>query len=674
MRTATILLAGLTLQAGIRGAAGFTIGKDQPHTIVIPAKPDEVCRFAAAELAKHLQLVFGLDVPIVREGASTAGSGTFQIGIRPPGDGTALSPEEARYEITPAAIYLYGDDDLEGAGLKSPFPGPDRRAAQKALDLKNARTGTLFAVYEFLEHELGVHWLMPGDHGIAYTARSRQTLRPKRHRWTTRLIRRHMRVGQPWSQLNSNSAHVGQLNIPPEFRVTEQQAAAREMMDLTWLRRMRMGCRELVRFGHSNRNWWKIFHEKHPEYFALVNGKRKAVRGKEDRVKLCISNPAVAEQKIQFWLREAKRTGRTKYFSAGPNDGGGFCECAKCRALDVALPGEKPMSHLTDRYVWYWNKLLGMIREHYPDAIVTAGAYSRYFEPPRRERLLPGIYLTFVAGKGYTLEQCRRVWKGWADAGVSGIFLRPNQLAVARNPIVTDADKAYFQVFRLGYANKMLGTDFGGAFGNWANASMMYYIMAKAHVDPTKSFEHWEDEYCAAYGAAAPEAKAYFQHWRAVHAKNPLGDKRYGGTLYKKAQEYYEPAPFQQAARILDRAAAKPLLPSQKALVQQLVLANRHNHLWLKAIATGNEAREKDASSAARQASLAATRELWDYRLKHKDELDMNWAWVFTIEGRKYGDRARIQHWRQAGKLNAASMAAVRFEDKHDRHPDMGDQ
>ena len=48
-------------------------------------------------------------------------------------------------------------------------PGELKNKIQsEALNLANNRAGTLFAVYNFLENELGIKWIKPGDDGIFY--------------------------------------------------------------------------------------------------------------------------------------------------------------------------------------------------------------------------------------------------------------------------------------------------------------------------------------------------------------------------------------------------------------------------------------------------------------------------------------------------------------------------
>ncbi|MBN1671500.1 MAG: DUF4838 domain-containing protein [Kiritimatiellae bacterium] len=674
----TLTVSCLAFALSRAGLQAFTLSAGQACTIVVPEKPNAVDQFAAAELARHLKLVFGADARTVKTAENTAGAGLFCVGIRPESDPKPFEPEESRYLITPAAVYLYGEDRL-GGGLRTPFPGDDAWMAKQVLSLKFNRTGTLFAVYDFLEYELGVHWVGPGDEGIVYRPLPRIQLPPKSHAWVPRLKKRHIRPsGWSWRSLNAERGHVAQKYAPEEFRFTEQSAAAAEKDVLVWLRRMRMGCSENVPFGHSFMHMWTRYGKDHPDWFAVEKkgGGRPSNPSRPDRLKLCVSNPEVAETIVADWAKglKANPPKGTPYLRACPNDGGGFCLCEKCLALDVRRPGEPELAHLTDRYVIFWNRLVTLARQHDPNAMVCSYAYSRYFEPPRRERLKPGIILGFVAGKGTSYEECAQLWSGWKEAGVTAMVLRPNQLYAARIPVLSDIDKKVFDVFQLGLKNRMIATDYDTQLGNWANYGLTYYTTAKAHVDPSKPFEHWENEYLTAYGAAAPEVREYFHYWRRVFDANvKLGENaKFGNALWETLHKWYTDADFARARDVLQRARARRLAPSEQARVEQLLLANEHNRLWVNAIARGHEAFAENGGKgpAPLAASRGATRALFDYRLANRDRLGMHWPWVFATEIRQYKDAARIQYWLKKGGLARADGRPSEEE----RRTDLGDE
>ncbi len=80
-------------------------------------------------------------------------------------------------------------------------------------------------------------------------------------------------------------------------------------------------------FGHS---WEAAFDlrkgetfAQHPDWFALVNDQRRPPQ-------MCTTNPEVIARMVDYVLR-----GKEDIMNISPSDGGGFCECDRCRALDV---------------------------------------------------------------------------------------------------------------------------------------------------------------------------------------------------------------------------------------------------------------------------------------------------------------------------------------------------
>ena len=73
----------------------------------------------------------------------------------------------------------------------------------------------------------------------------------------------------------------------------------------------------------------------HPEWFALVKGKRQGITDLSGHdSQLCTSNPEVIEKLAQGLVETIQADPTIEVISLTPNDGGGFCECKNCEALD----------------------------------------------------------------------------------------------------------------------------------------------------------------------------------------------------------------------------------------------------------------------------------------------------------------------------------------------------
>jgi len=70
------------------------------------------------------------------------------------------------------------------------------------------------------------------------------------------------------------------------------------------------------------------YFENHPEYFALVNGKRIPYG------QLCLTNPAVFEITVQQLKQEMAAHPSVKYWSVSQNDNYDYCQCANCKKRD----------------------------------------------------------------------------------------------------------------------------------------------------------------------------------------------------------------------------------------------------------------------------------------------------------------------------------------------------
>ncbi|MCK5805241.1 MAG: DUF4838 domain-containing protein, partial [Lentisphaeria bacterium] len=383
----TWLLAVFAMTAAsLRGAD--TVRIDPANAVItLPAKASRAAVEAADELRMHLKLITAIDLPIIAGAPVPPAKYPFHIGVAAPGRDEPLAPEEARWVVGQNATYLYGDNF-------------------------KTRRGVLYAVYCFLEEQLGVRWIEPGDRGIAFKEQPQLTLRVGESSWRPKLGKRSIRVGVRHNRPPVVKRHVAEFStFAPSLEDHNKFAADVRQ----WQKRMRMGGHLSIAYGHAFTNWWKRFGKTHPEYFALNQyGKREPeVPASKDSaadnplwarlenfktIKLCTSNPDVAKRIVQDWLDKGKRT---KYVNVCENDSppSGFCRCAGCRALDALQPGEKYGEyavHLTDRYVHLTNLVAREARKHDPEACAVMYAYNETEQPPRRERVEPNVVIGIV--------------------------------------------------------------------------------------------------------------------------------------------------------------------------------------------------------------------------------------------------------------------------------------
>ena len=606
--------------------------------IVVPAKANAVVTYAVEELQLHVRLVSGVTLPLVLQPAPDQFA--FHVGARPDDDIREFATEEARWRVSPRGVWLYGQDAVRGK----------KGAKGSALDIALAsdnEAGTLFAVYEFLENSLGVKWIEPGPAGITYRPQTTFSLVPGQGGWVPQLVQRHMRTAYK-DTLRERA--LADSHVPADLQFSAEEFAQRQQEESIWRRRMRMGGNINFTYGHAFRDWWAKYGRVHPEYFGLgKNGRRGPESAKmADRVKMCVSNPDLIKQVV----KDHFAANRGLVVNACENDSRGFCRCPQCLALDVRLPGEETLdvddAVLTDRYVHFTNAVLREAKKTNPKAKAVFYAYSRYNFPPRRERLDDDVIVFLLPNLAMSQKELTDYFAAWKKANVREVFLRPNDLCQDTG-LPLGFEQHMYEKYRM--ADRFLslrGTDYDTCWGFWPVSGITDYIMARGFYRPERSFEEWDGEYCATYGEAKGDIAAYYSYWRQIWNRRVMGNlerinamteglKLLRNKMANLADLLYEENDFERTDTFLQSALKRNLTPGERRRVETLVLANRHNRLTFRATAVN-----RAASTATEAAQKEATQVLYDFRRRHRLELNIHWELLCYLEN-AYEDHAGFE-------------------------------
>ena len=591
----------LFLQAIILTAAEWKIADS---AIKVANPRNKVQALAAEELTKHLELVSGTKLSPGNNGF------VFHIGKVAPGAKKAVRSTEANYVIDGKNVYFWGFDRV-----------PDTLENDKPiwLDSRSTSTGTMSAVYNFLEKELGIRWLRPGDDGIIFTPRTVVTLPDKKSdNWIMPLSMTGVRT-YFWRFHLMKDANAA---APEIFRMTEKEVNDLQYQDKLYSRRQRHGMHFYFRYGHAFGKWWDIYGKDHPEYFGMDPSGRRGLdliyRGRE---KLCLSNPEV----IEVIAREYIAAGKPAYYNVCPNDGTpGFCFCKNCLALDTRKKGENFYAHLTDRYLWFWNKLTARLMKERKDVTIVTYIYSYYRLPPRREKVeFPDNMLFGMVPNMF--DDNVKFFSEWKKAGAKRIFLRPNDLCHG-TPMPRGLEKRIYDKFQQARTFNIFGTDYDGGFGNRAIDLECYVAFRMVH-DPELSFEAIMDEYCSAFGAAASDVAEFYAKWREQGEKIiPMVDQwlkernrflndagQIPGVVNVEITRYYPDEIFQNTNAILERGLKKSLTPAERSSLEQLLILNQHALLYRNFIAEANKKSNGQPNELEK-----VSRELYDFRAKYR--------------------------------------------------------
>jgi hypothetical protein len=494
---AGVWMAGCALASS---AAEWTLVENGKAKCVIIVAEGASAEMAARDLKLHLDHMGGGEIPILPQAReSEAPAGLVKIVI---GDSALakqhgitsenLGPEACRLKTVPGALLIVGRDVNKSDG-----PNPTSPAL-------------LYGTSFLLDRHLGVRWLWPGELGTCIPKRDKVVL-PELDV-----------VGQPPLSMRSFTTQV--------TRTVERSSTTRKTGEeaILWNHHHTIGRgrTELV-FGHAFGKWWDKYHQTHPEYFAKVPPGRKQLE--PNLVKLCVSEPGVARQIIAEW----QEAGTPEFWNVCPNDDGGFCVCDNCRKLDGL--DQDPIAvwdaddvNLNGRYVDLWNRLLVAMKKVRPDVKLCTYSYSVYKHLKPGTVLEPGLVIQFVGGLG-----TKDLWLAWSNAGAK-VALRPNWLhfgGVAPHlPLHTMGD--YFAFAR---ANGMLEYHFDSNFGHYATQGPNYYLLARMGSRPDLGVEQVIDEWCSAYGAAAPLIRRYLDYWETYAAK--VAGENKDGLFYEAAKK-----------------------------------------------------------------------------------------------------------------------------------------
>jgi hypothetical protein len=315
--------------------------------IVVPEKADSLEQFAASELQTCLEKSSGVKLAIVEESKRDSSLYAFFLG-------KSQKSKELGLSLTEEAV------GRDGFTLRSVSGG--------LVVLGRNELGTVFGVYELLERHFGVRWFMPGEIGEHV---------PKK-----------------------DKLHMGQVNLTykPSFRV-------RWVGRGEWPLRQRMNAYVTAGKENVGINWkWHFhtfitlippdeYHAEHPEYFALVGGKRAVTASKSHGNQLCTSNPEVVREVAKNLSAVLDAEPGIEIITLSPNDGGGFCECEHCTALDE--PGRDWFAKYSRRLAIFNNQVAKLVKPEHPDVLIKVGAYAMYARPPLDQDYRPEGNLFF---------------------------------------------------------------------------------------------------------------------------------------------------------------------------------------------------------------------------------------------------------------------------------------
>ena len=288
------------------------------YRILLPSAPTASERKAADVLQRYLLELSGAALPII-----------------------FADQHRSRYEIV-----LGQNDRLDELAVKIDFNslGEDgftiKTDSLRLIIAGGSDKGTLYGVYSFLEKYLGCRMYSP----------------------QVKLIPKHESIALP---------KIDVLEIPViKFRDTHYRVTWHpEYTDWHKLDHDETGDRtDWGMWVHTFNSLVppEMYYEEHPEYFAMVKGKRIPTQ-------LCLTNPDVLQITIQNLRKKIARQPEARYWSVSQNDNREFCTCDKCKAIDDREGS--PSGSIVN--------FVNQVADQFPDKMISTLAYEYGRKAPK---------------------------------------------------------------------------------------------------------------------------------------------------------------------------------------------------------------------------------------------------------------------------------------------------
>ena len=470
-----ILVAYADATESVSPGSGDTITliSDQSHVPVIVHSNEKdkngtlVVEEAATDLQRYIELVTGRTLPFGEE--------------RP--DATCIHIGQTRYV---KAMRLGLEHlDYDGFIICTRFRGN----VPQLIIAGRTPVGTSSGVNYFLRRYVGVQWLFPGELG---------EIVPKR---TNIAIPAELDDKQEPDYLQREHWVAGQ---PKAWGAFEARSLMRSAFPRTVV-------------GHSiPEAIHPDMYGEHPEYFPLIDGKRFKPRRINAGWQPCHSNPEVVKLFIEAARKYFDKSPDHLCFSLAENDGGGYCQCDNCKAMDY--PNAKKWAtdlcrNHADRSWNFYAQIAREIERTHPDRYLGVYSYLWSNEPPSDPDFqMPA---NFVVQKTFPHESDIERFERWSKLGV----------AFGEHDYIYDT---FFHAFRhyphqlaheirFRYRRGMRSSGFE-SYSRASKCAPKLWILARLLWDIRENVDNLMTEYCQhAYGAAAAPMLQFWNKWEEIY-------------------------------------------------------------------------------------------------------------------------------------------------------------
>ncbi len=451
----------------------------QKYVLVLPVHADERVLVAKEELVSYLQKICGQTLEVVADDA--------------PLPDCAILLDRCAVDL---AAYKKLTEVRREDGFILQTEG------ERLVVCGKTPTGTLYAVYHFLENFLGVDWFTPTIEKIT----------------------------PPTGDIRCDVVYdfPCQLRIVHGRNMQDERFRARHRLNFTvgeTNNRLAYGHLQGVEFafswgmfGHTHEVFipYKEYFKEHPEYFSFAEGHY----GEDGRYQLCLTNPEVYEIILQKTMRYLEQHPDCKVISISQNDSYGYfaknyCTCPNCMKI---AEEEEAYSAVNLQLV---NRVADEVAKKYPRVMVHTFCYEYTRKPPKAMRVRDNVIVQLCLNLDFGVsltdsqgEDVKRYVDGWrAIAKNLYIWTYPCLHSLYSAPI-GNFKRIYENaryLFNIGVYGIFQQENYDYFPCNFTD--LRFYMLAKTFTHPNMRYDEYlgyMEKFCdAVYGNAGKDICAY---------------------------------------------------------------------------------------------------------------------------------------------------------------------
>lgn len=276
----------------------------------------------------------------------------------------------------------------------------------------------------------------------------------------------------------------------------------------------------------------------HPEYFALVDGQRRATQ-------LCLSNDTVFQLTVATLRERMARHPDALYWSIAPNDDNGYCACDRCRRMDP-----------TEALIRFVNRVAAV----FPDKTFTTLAYGYTLHAPAHTAPASNVYVmlsSIDAPRRHAIPATLDDWRRLTPRLMLWDYTTQFTSYVAPFP-----DYAYLQPnLQYALAHGVRGVFSQGSGETYSDMDAYNaYIQAALLWNPSTDVARLTAEFCNGYygGAAGPFMAQYLADLSGALERAGGALDIYGNPINER---FLSPETIDALSTLLDRAEAASETP-----------------------------------------------------------------------------------------------------------------